>query len=229
MRSKKSSNSAPAPWVPVGISSAERLVFSKPISRSAGHRLAVGLGRGRQRVGVAAHRVRLQEERIDLRQPGPLVGREHGVGLAGLGHDLVAVEDGRVLVGVKGHARVGQRAEHLGVALQRIGLVVAVGEHGLHVELARQRRYLLHRRRMPHDEPAAQRAQLGLELHQRFADELHAPVGTGQQVEDRLVEDENADHLAAGPKGAVEGCVVVHAKVAAEPHEPFGIGLVDGQ
>jgi hypothetical protein len=130
---------------------------------------------------------------------------------------------------VEGHARVGQRAEHLGVALQRLGLVVAVGEHGLHVELARQRRNLVHRHGMPHDEPAAQPAQLGLQLDQRFADELHAPVGAGQPVQDRLVEDEDADHLAAGPQRAIEGGVVVHAQVAAEPHEPFGIGLVDGQ
>ncbi len=36
MRSKKSSNSAPAPRVPVGISSVWRLVLSKPISPSVG-------------------------------------------------------------------------------------------------------------------------------------------------------------------------------------------------
>ncbi|MNI83434.1 hypothetical protein D3C73_1402350 [compost metagenome] len=82
---------------------------------------------------------------------------------------------------------------------------------------------------MPHDEPAAQAAQLGFELHQRFADEFDPPVRAGQGVQDRPVEHENADHLPAGPQRPVQRRVVVHPQVPAKPHEPFGIGLVDGQ
>ncbi len=82
---------------------------------------------------------------------------------------------------------------------------------------------------MPHDQPAAERAQLLVELQQRFADEFHPPVDPWQGVEDRRVEHEHADQLAAASQGVVEGRVVVHAQVAAEPHEPFGVGLVDGQ
>jgi len=76
---------------------------------------------------------------------------------------------------------------------------------------------------------AADGLQLGVELHQRFPDEFHPPVDAGEGVQNRPVEHENAHHLPAAPQGLIERRVVVHAKVAAKPHEPFGIGLVDGQ
>jgi len=130
---------------------------------------------------------------------------------------------------VKAHARVGQGAEHLGVPREGVWFVVAVGKNGLHVQFVRQRRNFIDRGGVPHDQPAAERLQLGVELLQRFPDEFHPPVDAGEGVQNRPVEHENAHHLPAGPQGLVERCVVVHAQVAAKPHEPFGIGLVDGQ
>jgi hypothetical protein len=82
---------------------------------------------------------------------------------------------------------------------------------------------------MPHDQSAAQRAQFGFELHQRLADEFHPPVRRGQGVQDRPVEHENAHQLPARPQRVIQRRVVVHPEVPAQPHEPFGIGLIDGQ
>ena len=192
------------------------------------HRLAVR--RRHQRIGVAADRIGLQVEGVlDLGQPGPLVGREDAVGLAGLGEQLVALEDGVVLVAVEGHARVGQRTEHLRVAVERGRFVVAVGEHRLHVEAARELRDLVLGHGVAHDQAAAERMQGGVQLDQRLADEFDPAIDARQRIEDRAVEDEDADHLPARAQRVEERRVVVDAQVAPEPHQSLRVDLVDGQ
>jgi hypothetical protein len=57
-------------------------------------------------------------------------------------------------------------------------------------------------------------------------DELDAPVGARQLVEDRAVVDEGAPHLARRPEGVVEGGVIGDAQVAAEPDERGVEGLL---
>ena len=191
-----------------------------------------GVMAGRRRcqcVGVMPHRIGLQIEVVDLRQPRTLVGREHGVRLAGLGQHLVALEDRLVLGDRHQDADIGQRAEHLRVARDRLGLVVAVGEHGLHVERLRDLGDLVFRTRVSHDQPAAQRAQVGVERDQRFADEFDAAICARQRLEDVRVEHEHADHLAAAAQRLPQRRVVVDAQVASEPHQALGVGLVDGK
>jgi hypothetical protein len=71
-----------------------------------------------------------------------------------------------------------------------------------------------------------QRAQFGVHAHQAVADELHAPVGARQRVEDVAVEDEGAPHLARGAQRVVQRGVVVGAQVAAQPDQGAVQGLV---
>ena len=66
---------------------------------------------------------------------------------------------------------------------------------------------------------AAQLTQVCVQLHQRFTDELHAPVGTGQGGEDVVVEDEHAMHLPALAQRMVEGGMVGQAQVAPQPDQ----------
>ena len=131
MRSRKSASSASAaallPWT----LSSSRLVLTKPSRASDGTAAPTPAGGAARLRRVALDRVRLQVERLELLQPGRPVGREHAVGLAAAGEDLVALEDDVVLRGVQGHAQVGERAARLGVARQGVGIVVVVGEDGL--------------------------------------------------------------------------------------------------
>jgi putative transcriptional regulator len=61
--------------------------------------------------------------------------------------------------------------------------------------------------------------------HQAVADELHAPVGARQRVEDVAVEDEGAPHLARRAQRVVQRGVVVGAQVAAQPDQRGSSGL----
>jgi CheY-like chemotaxis protein len=179
-----------------------------------------------QRAGMVGHRVGLQEEWVDLLQPCVLVRREHAVGIASLGEQLVALEDDMVLDGMHRHANVGQPSAHARVARQGGGVVVVIGIYRLRAQNVRQRRDLVDRVAMPHDQPAAldavrtaQRAQLRVQADQAVADEFHPAVLARQRVEDASVEDKHAPHLAGGAQGVVQGGMVVGTQVAPEPQQ----------
>ena len=186
-----------------------------------------------QRRSVGAHRIGPQVERIQLRLPGPLVRGEHGVRLTDLGQHFAALENHLVLVGVERDADVGERTEHLCIAHHGGRLVVVIGKHRLHVERMRQGGDVVDRRRVPHDQHrlcmAGEQPKVGLQGYQRFANELDSPVDAWQQVEDVPVEDEHANHFAAGPERTVQRCLIVHTQIASEPEQAFGIDLVGGR
>ena len=150
------------------------------------------------------------------------------------GQHLAALEDHVVLRGVQGDAAVGERAAHAGVARERVRVVVVVGEDRLHVQLGGQGDDLVgavavadeqaHVRRRRARSPSAR--QLGVERADALADELDAPVGARQRVEDRAVEDEGAPDLARRAQRVVERRVVGDAQVAAEPDERGVEGLL---
>ena len=133
---------------------------------------------------------------------------------------------------MQGDARIGQGTAHHGIARQGLGLVVVVGEDGLHTQFARQAGDVLLGQRVPHDQAgpglASQLAQGLVQLHQGLADELHPAVTPGQGVQDGLVEDEDGMHLAAGAQGLVQGGVVMGPQVAAEPHQAGRVVRVVG-
>jgi len=95
---------------------------------------------------------------------------------------------------------------------------------------------------MAHDQPdafhpvrSAQPPQFGVDANQAVADELHAPVGPGQGLQDRAVEDEGTPHLPRGPQRVVQRPqrvvqrgVIVGAQVATQPDEGAVQGLVHG-
>jgi hypothetical protein len=124
-----------------------------------------------------------------------------------------------VFVAMKGNAMVSQRAAHLGVARKGLGLVVVVPKYSLCAQGLRQRWYFLRRPGVAHDQAtaglAAQLEQLGMKLHQALADELHAPVGARQGVQNLAVEHKGYVNLRAAFQGVVERGVILRAQVAA--------------
>ncbi len=124
------------------------------------------------------------------------------------------------------HAAVGQQATQLGVACECGGLVVVVGVDRLHAQPGGQRRYLVGRPAVAHDQPGAldavrgrERTQFGVDADQAVAYEFDAAVLPGQGVEDVAVEDEDAPDLARGAQCVVQCGVVVGAQVAAQPDQ----------
>ena len=131
------------------------------------------------------------------------------------------------------HAALGQQSAHAGVAGQRRGFVVVAGVDGLHAQGGGQRRDLLVRPAVAHQQGGAfdavrsrQRAQFGVHADQAVADEFHAPVLPRKRIKDVAVEDEGAPHLARRAQRVVQGGMVVGAQVAAQPDQGFVNGLV---
>ena len=75
---------------------------------------------------------------------------------------------------------------------------------------------------------AAEQPHLPIEVGQALVNELHPPVGARQRVEDVGVEDERAPDPSRRPQGVIQRGVIVHAQVAAKPHERAVQGLVHG-
>jgi len=116
-------------------------------------------------------------------------------------------------------AQARQAPGHLRIARQRLWLVVMVAEHGLHAELSGQPRDLVHRAAVAHDERAAMPAQVLVQHLQSAEDELDAPVGARQWVQDVAVQHKGAEHLVGVGQRAAQGSLVIDAQVAAEPDE----------
>jgi hypothetical protein len=74
----------------------------------------------------------------------------------------------------------------------------------------------------------AQCAQRGIQLDQRRANELYAPVCSGQKVQNLAVKNKDAMHLLALGERPVKRCMVVGAQVAAEPDESGCVGRLGG-
>ena len=167
----------------------------------AGNALAKALGAWRQGAHVSTHRVGLQVGVSNLLEPHVLVGGKHAIGPARLRHHLAALKHHMVLEGLEADAEFGQTTPHLMVAGQGLGLVVVVGKHRLHPERLGQASDFLSRRAMAHDQASpglcTQGVQLGVERHQRLADELHPPVGTGQGRQNVAVKHKDRMHLGA--------------------------------
>ena len=69
-------------------------------------------------------------------------------------------------------------------------------------------------------QPAAAFAQRRIQLHQRLADEFHAPAASRRlRGKDVGVEHEHAPHLPGLRQGVVEGGMIGGAQVAAKPHQ----------
>ena len=179
--------------------------------------------RRRQRAEVWFHRIGAQLERVELPQPGVLVGREHGERLAAAGHDLATLEDHLVLERVQGPAGIAQRRRDAIIANDRRGLVVMVGEDRVDAEFIGQRHDCLAGAAVAHDQRAAVGAQQLVELGQRVMDELDPPVlgaARGEQrIEDVAIEDERAIHAARLLERVIQRRVVVEPQVTAEPDE----------
>jgi len=144
-----------------------------------------------------------------------------------LGKHLVPLQHRMVFVGVHRHTVSRQLGAHSVVALQGLGLVVVVGEDGIRTQRLGQLGHGIDGCRVQHDEAslrvATQLTQMSIQLYQRFADELHAPVGPGQRGEDVGVEDKNAMHLLALGQCVVQGGMVQCAQVAPEPDKAGGV------
>ncbi len=203
--------------------------------RQARHRHRPLGWHGRERRGVARHRVGLEVKRFELLEPRVLVGCEHAKRVTRLREQLAPLEDHVVLVTVQQDTGVGQIAKHLGVARQRRRIVVVVGEHRLDLQPLGQRGNGPAGLVVQHDEagtcPTAglpEGVQVRVELHQRLADEFDAPVRPGQGIQNVGVEDEDAPDLAADLERVVQRCVVLAAQVATEPHQAFVVGVHGG-
>ena len=187
---------------------------------------------GRQAVRVALHRIAFELKGIHLLEPGVLVGREHAVGIAGLRQHLAALQNGVVLEGVKGPSGNGQPGAHQAIARQGLGLVVVVGKNSLGTQAVCQCGHRLCGHRVQHDQSAAwvgrQRSQHPIKLLQRLPDELHAPIGPRQRVQNFMVKNKDAMHLLALGERPVQGCMIGGAQIAAEPDESGGVGRLGG-
>ena len=131
-----------------------------------------------------------------------------------------------VLAGVQGDAGIGQSAAHLRIACQRRRLVVVAGVHRLYAQLLRQRRDLVARPAVAHDQAGAGHALRGTEFRQlrvqvgeAVQDELHPAVGARQRIKDLAVEDEDTPDVASRPQRMVQRRMVVGAQVAAKPDQ----------
>ncbi|MEY2804423.1 MAG: hypothetical protein RL657_1759, partial [Pseudomonadota bacterium] len=190
--------------------------------RQARHWLAQCFGSRGQMSRIALDGVGLEVEIIHLAQPGVFVGGEDRKRRTRLGHDLLPFKHHMVLAGVQGNAVVGQPATHMAVAQLGGGFVVMAGKHGQGVQLLGQLGDFVFGQAVAHDQAATFATQLGqalAQLYQRFADELHPPIGPGQGIEDGGVEDTGHMHLAAVFQGMVERRVVVHAQIAPQPDQ----------
>ena len=169
--------------------------------------------------------------------PGEVISHLHlavgtVVGRAGAREQLALLEHHLVLDHVHRDAAAGQRAQHLAVAFDRLGFVVTGREHRLHAEFARQRGDGLDGRALAHDQAgvriAAGLAQRLVQVDQGFADELDAPVGARQRIEDAGVEHEGAVDVAARGQRQVQRRVVVDAQIASQPDQAGVEGFVHG-
>jgi len=131
-----------------------------------------------------------------------------------------------VLAGVQRNAGAGQGAAHLRVAGQRIGLVVVVGVHRLHMQVSGQLRHGLRCVAVAHQQAHAldavrggQRAQLRLQPEQAVADELDAAISARQRIEDVAVEHKRTPHPPGRAQCVVQRGVVVGAQVAPQPDQ----------
>ena len=101
------------------------------------------------------------------------------------------------------------------------GLVVVGRKHDLCAQRKRQLGNAIRCEAMLDDEPrhrlARQCAQIGVQLDQRFPDELDAPVRALQTVQDGAVKNKDAMHPGTTLQSRTECRVVVYAQVAAKP------------
>jgi hypothetical protein len=180
--------------------------------------------------------VGLDVEGLELLEPGVLVGRVDAVGGVVACQHLVALEHDMVFRGEEGGTDVAQRSPHAGVTVLGRGFVVVVGVDRLHAQQGRQFWNFLARVAVSHDQPAcgtaggrgrqigqgmlqAQLFEGGVELDHAVADERHAPVGTGQRVQDGGVEHKNTPDASGIFQGVVKRGVIGDTQVAAEPDQ----------
>ncbi|MNZ84055.1 hypothetical protein D3C78_1028000 [compost metagenome] len=189
----------------------------------AGHGPALAFGARRQAAGIALDGIGREIEGVELAQPGVLVGREHAERCAREREHFVALEDHMVLERVQRHAARLQGRAHARVARQGLGLVVVVGEHGRGAQLLRQPWNFRFGHALAHDQSglrvAAERAQVRIQRHQAVPDELHAPVGARQRLEDGCIEKKHAMHLGAVAQGMKKSGMVAGAQIAPQPDQ----------
>src|SRR5262249_40366152 len=137
--------------------------------------------------------------------------------------DFVVFENDEILERVKLLALPRKRVADLRVPRKRIGLVVAVGEHGVDCQLAGEPRNLFGCNSMKDDERAARFSQALRELFDGTMNELDTTIGGGpiwpEWIENDCVENENAVDALRGTQCLVKRRVVCDPQVAAKPHE----------
>jgi len=163
----------------------------------------------------------------ELCPPGARVGREHGIRRAGFSQYFVALEDHLILAVHKGASACGQLPRHRAIALQRGGLVIAIGIHGRHAERRRQPGNLRDGAAVADDQAAAVCPERIGKFQDRAADEVDAPLRArpvaAQQFQNVAVENENAEHPRMAAQGLRQGGMIEVAQIAPEPDQRRGM------
>ena len=110
------------------------------------------------------------------REPRPLVRREHAERAPRLREDFIALEDHLIFAGVRLDPAIEQRALHSAVALQRDGLVVAIGVHSLHLQALCQRRNFIACTAVQYHSAPPRPRSVSLSSAMHALDELDAPI-----------------------------------------------------
>ena len=105
---------------------------------------------------------------------------------------LALLEDDLVLEAEKAPSVLLQARRNDGVARDRLRLVVAVGEHRVHLQFGGQAHDFVGGDGVAHDQVASQLAQLGIEFGQAGVDELDAAILARQRRQDFFVENKRA-------------------------------------
>ena len=185
--------------------------------------------RSRQTAIIRRRRILVQQGMVRMRvgrrhqrlHPGILVRREDRERPAGLGQHFRFLEDDLVLAEDQAPALGHQCAGDRGVPRHRGRLIVFIAEYSLHIELRCQPRYLGRCMGMADDQPAAVRAQFGIQLGQALVDEIDPAVSLValclQRIENFAVENENAVDGGGQAERLVQRGLIESTQVASEP------------
>jgi hypothetical protein len=152
------------------------------------------------------------------RQPGAVIGGEHGLGPSPLGVDLARRVNGvEPWMGVKLDGLRCERLPHEPSASAGIGRDVGADVDRVGTRLARQRRQLALRRSVSDDQPVAALGERGVERSQALEHELRPRPGGVPAVQQPVVEAEDRHEPVGARTGRLERRQIVHPQVAAVP------------
>ncbi len=230
MRAMKSANSSSAAALPPWTFSAARLVLTKPSRPSVGRPRSTPAGAGARLAAWRSTGYGFRKKSSSFASHAALYGVNTLYGLPLPVSTSLRSKTTWSFDVCKATPQVGERAADARVARQRVRVVVVVGVDRLHVQRRGEVDDLVGALAVAHEQADARHAvacaearEIGGERVDALDDELDAPVGARQRVEDRAVVDECAPDLARCLERVVERGVVGRAQVAAEPDQ----GAVD--